>query len=189
MNNTKTHPLPSFASVALLLFLGTLLAAPCFSQESSNEETNELSTFRLIYERNIFNPNREKEIEQPVVEVKPQADEISLVGTLVTETQRFAFFDGSSSSYRRVLTVGAEIGGGVIQAIEISSLHLRFGDEEMVLPVGKGLAREEGQPWRLQDAPRRVELKPKNDGPKEQPTPATDLLRRLMEKRNQEQSQ
>lgn len=154
---------------------------PVFSGKS-------LSDFSLIIERNIFNPNRQKkEPERPVIET-PKQDEISLVGTLVSETQRYAFFDGSSPEYSRVLAVGAEIGGGVIQTIDVSSIQLRLGEDDVSVPVGKRLVREEDQPWRLQDAPRRIESRSKNDGNKEQPTPANDLLRRLMERRNQEQS-
>lgn len=175
---------------ALMIAIGAFAPTNAVSQEESPVLTGKsLSDFRLIIERNIFNPNRQiKEPERPVV-VTPKQDEISLVGTLVSETQRYAFFDGSSPEYSRVLAIGAEIGDGVIQTIDVSNIQLRLGEEVITVPVGKRLVREEGQPWRMQDAPRRVQSQSKNDGPREQPTPANDLLRRLMERRNQEQSQ
>ncbi|MBZ0256647.1 hypothetical protein K8I31_11330 [bacterium] len=183
-----------FTTICLSALLVAIYAlAPTNAASQEEQETpvfsgKSLSDFSLIFERNIFNPNRQKkEPERPVIET-PKQDEISLVGTLVSETQRYAFFDGSSPEYSRVLAVGAEIGGGAIQTIDVSSIQLRLGEEDVTVPVGKRLVREKDQPWRLQDAPRRIESRSNNDGPREQPTPANDLLRKLMERRNQEQS-
>lgn len=190
MNKPTMKSYNKLIASALIAFFASLLAAPCSGQENDRSAETELSAFRLIFERNIFNPNRQKvEEEKPVVVEKPQADEISLVGVLVTETQRFAFFDGSSSAYRRVLSIDAEIGGGTIEAIDSTSIKLRLNDEALDLPVGMGLIREEGQAWQMQNAPRRVESKPQNNETRTQPTPANELLRKLMERRNQEQSQ
>ncbi len=161
--------------------------APGQSQEARRPSI-ELDAFRLIVERNIFDPSREKPGgEAPPIERAPQADEIVLVGTLVTESQRFAFFDGSSSSYRRVLTVGADIAGGAVAAIESATISIRLDDNTFDLPIGMSLSREDDQPWRIETVKRRIE--PEKEEDNKQPAPANDILRKLMERRSQEQNQ
>lgn len=190
MNTSSVSKYKTGLSMTILSMLLISFSFTAFSQEEPREEAISFSSFELIVQRNIFDPNREQaQVEEPTPEAPPEKDEISLVGTIVTETQRFAFFDGSSSAYRRVLPLGAEIDEGVIQAIEVSHIDVQLGDEMITIPVGKGLVREEGEEWRLQDAPRRIESNRDNERTREQPTPANDLLRRLMERRNQERGE
>ncbi len=142
-----------------ILFLFTIL---CFSTQplcAQNEETGETTVkegverFSLIYERNIFDPNRRKiePIEPPVqVETKtPQIDEISLVGTLVTDASSYAFFNGTSAAYRGVVLQGDQIAGCIITAIHPSHVILNTPQRSIQFNVGMILRRVDDGEWNV----------------------------------------
>src|SRR5262245_49763727 len=64
-----------------------------------------LDAFRLIADRNIFNPNRsgrtpEREYTRREPERRVRTESLALVGTMSYDHGLFAFFDGSNSDYR-----------------------------------------------------------------------------------------
>src|SRR5262245_20185027 len=119
----------TFFIAAVVLLQG--FAASAASLPSSGSGTNGASTgatsgltlesFHIIHDRNIFNPNRsgrspEREYTRRE-ERRPRAESFALVGTLSYEKGFFAFFDGSSSDYRRVLKASDTIAGFTVAEV------------------------------------------------------------------------
>jgi hypothetical protein len=118
--------------------------------------TLDFSDFRIIQDRNIFNPRRyarSSNIERRETPRPARVDTITLTGTMSYEKGTYAFFDGSSSEYRKALKVKDRVGKLQIARIEPKQVVLREGDDNYELPVGYSLRREEGGAWKVSSAP------------------------------------
>src|SRR5690348_14727991 len=102
-----------FLSGALAGLALGLLSLSCSGQTNTNQTVaargparNSYDAFRLISQRNIFNPNRSMAGAAPVARASaPPAvriESFSLLGTMQYEKGNFAFFDGTSSRYKMV---------------------------------------------------------------------------------------
>jgi hypothetical protein len=155
------------------------------------------AAFKIIADRNIFNPNRAARSAKSESESKKPAkvDTLSLVGTLAYEKGTFAFFEGSSSEFKKVLQKDAKIGGCIVTAIEDDAVKLAAGDKTLRLAVGGHLRRNEDGPWEPSEA---GASSPTSDAPaagsSAEPTDNSagasggggDILERLRKKREQE---
>jgi len=65
------------------------------------------------------------------------------------EKGEFAFFDGTSSDYRKALKLSDMIAGYKVADITPTAVSLASGTNELKLGVGMQLRREEEGPWRL----------------------------------------
>lgn len=117
----------------------------------------DLPAFRIIVERNIFNPNRsprrdysrrDRDRER---ESRPaRTESFGLLGIMAYEKGRFAFFDGSSSDYRKVLEPTQTIAGYTVMAVLPNAVTLLATNGDHVqLAVGMQMRRREDEPWRL----------------------------------------
>lgn len=109
----------------------------------------DFSAFRIIAERNIFDPNRRGSRSNGTRERPRAVDSIGLVGVMSYEKGTFAFFDGSSSSYRKALKQNDSIAGYRLESINGDQVRLAEGTNHFELRVGNQLRREDGGPWRL----------------------------------------
>jgi hypothetical protein len=113
--------------------------------------------FKIITQRNIFDPNRRPprrpgsgSEDQP----KPRRiDYLNLVGAMSYEKGRFAFFDGSSSEYRKSVKPGDNIAGYKVANVTQNNVTLESGDKKIQLPVGGQLKREDEGEWRVNSNP------------------------------------
>lgn len=106
----------------------------------------EFSNYRVVSQRNIFNQNRvpqSRGTAPVVVRTVPRGtvDSLSLVGTLVYEKGRFAFFDGTSPDYRQVVQPAGTIAGYKVTAILPHSVQLEAGGKQFEMQVGTQLRR------------------------------------------------
>ena len=109
-------------------------------------------SFQVIPERNIFNINRSSRTARASqeTEAKPaKIDTLALVGSMSYPKGDFAFFDGSSSDYRRVLKAGDSVAGFQIRSIGRTSVQLESAGKTLELAIGSHLRREEEGEWRL----------------------------------------
>ncbi len=121
----------------------------------SNQTTGpgrlDFSSFRIIAERNIFDPNRSprgRRFERRDDFRPARVDAFSLLGTMSYENGQFAFFDGTSSEYRKVLKPADSIAGYKITEIAPKDVKLAAADGKVLeLPVGMQLRREEEGEW------------------------------------------
>jgi len=141
---------------------------PSETQESASQPnaaqsiTEQLSfdSYRLIWDRNIFNPNRRafrNVVEATRPPDPPPADQLSLSGTMIFEEGSFAFFTGTQSTYQKVAKLGDEIAGFRIAAIETEGVSLERENEKLELPVGKSLIEQEKGKWEIAEGMRVAE--------------------------------
>jgi hypothetical protein len=137
----------------IFIFL-LLLASTALTEAQTNSNTvNRLdySNFKIIPDRNIFNPHRRAGVKDQSRR-EPRAshvDSISLVGIMSYNKGPFAFFDGNSSEYRKVLKRGDSIAGYKLTKIEPNSAKLTSSTNELELRVGMQLRREENGNWHV----------------------------------------
>jgi hypothetical protein len=157
--------------------------------------TPEYSAFGIIVERNIFDPNRFP--RRPGQERPPSRsyDYVTLVGTMTYEQGTFAFFDGTSSAYRKALKLADAIAGYKVTNIAPDGVKLSSGTNQLELRVGAQLRREEDGPWRLASQSRSYGAPPSltstnaaasTSSTAASSVPESDILKRLMQKREQE---
>ncbi|MCW5557239.1 MAG: hypothetical protein KIT22_05320 [Verrucomicrobiae bacterium] len=123
---------------------------PAVTQPVAPSGGTSFSAFRLISERNIFNPNRsQRSSEAPAREQRrvPVVETFSLVGTLSHGDRLVAFFDGSSSHYRKACKPDEAIAGYKVVAIQSSEVTLEADGRTVSLAVGNQMRREDEGPW------------------------------------------
>ena len=162
-------------------------------------QTNTLSKadyafFKLIPDRNIFNPNRHPHrpgTQRTEPASTAPADTLTLVGTMSYEKGTFAFFDGSHTDCQKVLERNGEIAGFTLAAIQPNTVLLAAGTNSIELKVGAHLRRDAEAGWQLvqdtgmppverADAP--TPSSPAGDASGDQ----NDVLKKLMQQREQE---
>lgn len=116
-------------------------------------------SFKAILDRNIFNTRRSvRQAEAPPVQRREVVVEsFALLGTLDYPKGWVAFFEGSSTSYRKAVKVDESIGGCKVTAIEPALVMLEANGKPMSLPVGYMLRREDDGEWKLREAERPVD--------------------------------
>ena len=105
------------------------------------------TSFKVIADRNIFNGNRSRSRVDAPRPVKVES--FALAGTLSYEKGTFAFFDGSSAEYRKVLKPEGTIAGYKITEITPDVAKLEAGDQKLEMRVGMQLRREDEGEWKL----------------------------------------
>lgn len=113
--------------------------------------TNELA-FKIIYERNIFNPNRGPRYSRRNDEDAPKPVKIegfSLVGTLLSEKGAYAFFDGTEARYRAALKTSNTIAGYTLAAITPNFVTLRTPTNTFDLTMNMQMRRQDEGDWEL----------------------------------------
>jgi hypothetical protein len=147
--------LPIALAPCLNCFGATILLLATLSFAASGQSTNsslrpDYSAFKIVNERNIFNPHRYARSSR-VRETRPtsKADSFALVGTMSYEKGAFAFFDGSKSEFRKVVKPAEAIAGYTVTDIAPNSVRLAAGTNEIELKIGNQMRREEEGEWRL----------------------------------------
>jgi hypothetical protein len=113
--------------------------------------TLDYASFKVIVDGNIFNPNRtSRRRGEPTGHPTPKSfDSLTLVGTMTYEKGTFAFFDGTSSEYKKALKLTDSIAGYKLTNIAPNGVKLASGTNALELSVGAQLRREENGPWLL----------------------------------------
>jgi hypothetical protein len=152
------------------------------------------AAFRVVADRNIFNPNRQG-YRSGGPRTRPRSvDSFSLVGIMSYEKGTFAFFDGSASEYRKALRTNDTIAGYQLTAIEPNAVKLALQTNELELRVGMQMRREEDGPWLKPSLPETVSANVNtatgsatNSAP-DSPSNGADneILKKLMQRREQE---
>jgi len=126
-----------------------MACATAFGQDTNSASPSNFSYFRIITERNIFNPDRyPNRARGPRGPRGPATDAFALVGTMSYEKGQFAFFDGTSSTYRKALPAGGTIAGYKVAEITPTAVKLVSTNKQVELKVGSQM-RHEGTNWQL----------------------------------------
>jgi hypothetical protein len=164
----------------------------------------DFSTFKIITQRNIFDPNRTGN-RPPYTQqhIRPRTvDSIALVGTMSYPKGKFAFFDGSSSQYKKVLEPGANIAGYTVKEITGTAVTLAANGKEFQMKVGTQLRNQGDNKWQLSshmDEPTNPEPDSESGAATSTSMPSSlppasspemsEVLKQMMQKRQQELQQ
>jgi hypothetical protein len=153
-------------------------------------------SFRIIVEKNIFNPTRIGRTRERSEERAPRVDTIALVGTMQSDKGVLAFFDSPDASYRKTLREGQSVGDFKVQKIAPNEVEVVRDGKSTTLKVGQQFRRPEGGDWSVANAEARVEGSGPTSAasavsaePPPIPADASDALRRLMEARQKQLKQ
>lgn len=156
------------------------------------------ASFRLISDRNIFNPTRSSRAASNKAESEPRkvikVESVSLVGTMSYEKGDFAFFDGSGADFKKVVKADETIAGFKVQQISFSQVSLVQEGKTLTLPVGGKLRRQDGGPWEVTASAEKgsAEVSASSseassaDESSSGDSGESDVLKRLLKKREQE---
>ena len=113
--------------------------------------------FAIIAQRNVFNMQRGPRVvpegEPPKPVKPPTVEAIALLGTLLTEDRAVAFFDGTSSQYRRAAQAGDTLGAYKLAEIAPDHVTLQLAEHTVNLPVRMMCRRENKGDWLLTELP------------------------------------
>ena len=113
--------------------------------------------FAIITERNVFNANRSLPPPPAAAKLKvpppPKIEAFALLGTMSTERGSVAFFDGTSTTYRKAVETGDMLGTYTVASIEHDRVTLTAGERELCLPIKMQFRREDQGEWLLADLP------------------------------------
>ena len=149
--------------------------------------------FKIITERNIFDPTRSPgSARRPDAPKLSRVESFALVGTLSYEKGTFAFFDGSASEFRRALKLSDTIAGYKVTGISSHGVELEAEGKRIELAVGMQMKRQDEGEWQaaglaesvVAPAPATVA-----SGEKTEDTSGgeeSDVVKKLMQKREQE---
>ncbi len=175
-----------------------------FAQTNQNvPNSNDYAGFsRFVAERNIFDPNRVPRYTtsgrtRPVTRTRTRqasTPTITLVGTMAYEKGDFAFFSSNDAEQKKVLPVSEKIAGYTVKTVSRTGVTLAGADKkEIEMKIGEVLRQENGG-WHLEGAGEAATSTSSADnsssGSNSKPSPAlegNDVLKRLMEKRAQEE--
>jgi len=146
-NSHSAFRIPRFASFFLFPFSFFLLALLAPAQSTNDSSTSDFSSFQVIVDRNIFNPDRYG--RQPRIRHESYGvPTFSLAGTMSYRKGMFAFFDGTSGEYRKALQQGGKIAGYTVEKISFDGVQLQSSGITIGMKVGSAM-RLEGGAWQL----------------------------------------
>lgn len=157
----------------------------------ASRDPSSYDAFRLVADRNIFNPNRTR--ARGPEEAPPKVDTIALVGIVHDEGKIVAVFDSPDESFRKALQVGEKIADFSVTKIADDHIELSGKDDKsFTFRMSQQLRRVEGGEWRTtgRDFVRTESSRdrPSKDTPAI-PSDASAVLRRLMEQRQKQLKQ
>jgi hypothetical protein len=148
--------------IVLLMLLSVGL--PSDAQVTNAASSSDYTAFRIINERNIFNPRRSASYvpsQRPYQRATRRRESFALVGTMnYDEKGPLAFFEGSSSDYRKVLKLNDKIAGFSVAAIEASRVKLATATNQVELPVGMQLTHDENRGWQVSERAETIAPRP-----------------------------
>jgi len=203
----KMSHLIKFLPLAIVLANGLRVNA------QSNSTPPDYAAFsQVIADRNIFDPNRVSHSSGHRHTVRRSnrtkvnsAPQFSLVGTMSYEKGQFAFFSGNDADLKKILVRDGSIAGYTVTDITPTQVTLQAADKKnLTLKIGDALQQESGT-WQLVssgpapiDSASVSEPAPAADesaapaaadepaNPAAGNSAASEILKRLMQKRQQE---
>ena len=187
-------------TAAVLAALGALLAngRPAAAQTTNAPAATNYSSFQIIVDRNIFDPNRYAHTPRSRGRsISPSAPWFSLVGTMSSRQGMLAFFDGNDSDYRKVLSPDGAIAGYKVVEITLHGVKLEAAGKPVAMKVGAQMRQEGKGEWQLAESGELPAATAGNEAPATDETSAAgpasgsasepnDVLKKLMQQREQE---
>jgi hypothetical protein len=183
----------------LLVMLGLAACGAASTEPTNPASKSDYSFFKIIPDRNIFNQNRypHRAGTRRSDNGRIVADAFQLVGTMIYQKGSFAFFDGPSANYQKVLERDGSIAGFTITAIGANNVVLTSSNKPVELKIGDQMRRDEGSGWQLvQDAEvptaspsssaEKTETSSETPPPSDDGGDQSDVIRKMMQQREEE---
>jgi hypothetical protein len=192
-------------------WLALAVALPCLPNRVFAANTNNtsntssavsLQNFKIITQRNIFDPNRRADSGERGRRIDPnrlaRADGFSLVGTLIDKRGEFAFFSGSDPKYKKVLKVAGTIADYKVTEVAPDYVELETNGNQIKMSVGMQMKKLDAGEWQLVDgtvalakvsdtsASETKDTETSDDAPSTGSSSADAVLKRLMQQREKE---
>lgn len=200
--DTRVSPAPETnASPAGVVVDASKATAPSVTSSTNAVAQNSYEAFKLVNDRNIFNPSRSARFargDRPEGEPKKvsKVETVSLVGVMSYAKGDLAFFDGSSSDYRKVIKPSDQLGSHRLLEIGANFVQMVTDGKTNRVAIGGGLRRQDDGVWEVVvsgiKSTADASSSPVSSEGGDAATAAassggeTDLLKRLMQKREQE---
>ena len=162
------------------------------AQQTNGTNQADFSNFQVISDRNIFNPSRTARHRNKGGQA-PASDAFSLVGTMHYAKGTFAFFDGTTSEYRKAVQNAGTIAGYKVTDITPTTVKLASGDKQLTMKIGTQMRREEKGVWQFvvsgelpTETTDTVDTASAEPAGNNSSTEGNDVLKRLMQRREQE---
>ena len=143
--------------VAFVMLTLALLPVASFggdTNKTSSSKTVSLQDFKIITQRNIFDPNRQPGSGQGR-RIDPsrlaRAEGFSLVGTLIDKRGELAFFSGSDAKYKKVLRVDGAIANYKVTEVAPDYVRLETDGNQIKMAVGMQMKKLDAGEWQLVD--------------------------------------
>jgi hypothetical protein len=160
------------------------------SASSTNGTPSSLdyAAFRLIADRNIFDPNRAPRTKRPSSGPPKSSEAFTLVGTMSYEKGEFAFFDGTSSDYKKAVKTNDTIAGYKVESITPDSVKLARNTNVLDLSVGAQMHRQDDGTWARSATSATYAAAPSGTTTSSSATSAADndVLKKMMMRRDKE---
>jgi hypothetical protein len=179
----------------LIAVLLACAAAPAVgaAQETNRPVKADYAAFKIVNERNIFNANRSG---GPVRQSRgprnsSKVDAFRLVGIMEYDKGAFAFFDGTSSDYKKALQTQGKIAGYTVTNVAPTTVILATDGKQIELHVGMQVRREDSGEWQVaasEDLPASSGSSPAASEGTDSDSGAevSDVLKRLMQQKEKE---
>jgi hypothetical protein len=183
--------------VALLLFTATAYA----QEEAPPQGAPALEQFSVVWERNLFDPNRQPPAADMAYTATPAAppvpDRLQLTGVLLVGEEQTAFFEGTRAGFNALAKAGDTVGGFLVERVRIDGVDLAMGEQRLSIEVGGAatggepgtwtIAAQEAGPWvGVQVQPPVATESVVSETPAVVPAEAGDIMERLKARRQQE---
>ena len=191
----RARPLGGVRWLVVLVMTHGFFAA---AQQTNAPAGTDFQAFRIIAERNIFDPNRFPHTARSARRTtNNRAPAFSLVGTMSYKKGMLAFFDGTDSEYRKVLSQNGVIAGYKVTDITLRGVNLESAGKAVEMKVGAQMRQEGKDEWRLAGPGEVPAVTAGNQAPATDGTPVdvpvsgsasepNDVLKKLMQQREQE---
>ena len=189
MKRTHSETVKTLPCSAARAFAAALVAVLAAGAQETNRPVAagpaEADAFRIISQRNIFDPNRSAVRAESRAPTSTVVETFALVGTLSYGKGDFAFFDGTASDYRKALGTTGTVAGFTVAAITATGVTMVAGDRRTEMKVGAQMRRDGDGAWQMETGVEWRAAAP-TTAPAASAGEANDVLRKLMQQREQE---
>ena len=189
-----------FHLIVALVFCALIQGyGPLGAEEKASLAKPEYKDFKIILNRNIFDPDRRpKTVYTPVSTRKTKTrtkERIHLMGSLISDTRTISFWDGSGLEGSGELNVGENVAGYRICKILTDKVSLEKEGRRLEVPIDSSLVMNDAGDWEIGSADAeyfREEVSPdnttekKSSGDEQESGDMNDLLKKMMERRKRE---
>jgi len=131
-----------------LVVIGLAAGFLAHAQSTNDSTATDFSSFQIIVQRNIFDPNRypRESRYRPRDEGAPT---FTLAGTMSYRKGMFAFFNGTGDEYQKALQEGGTIANYTVTKITFDGAELKGAGRTIEMKVGASMRQDGGGGWEL----------------------------------------